>query len=30
VVRVTDAGHQSSLAVHLAKGQPNNWNFTLD
>jgi GH35 family endo-1,4-beta-xylanase len=30
VVRVTDAGHQSSIAVHLAKGQPNNWSFTLD
>ena len=29
-VRITDAGRQSSFAVHLAKGQPNHWNFTLN
>jgi hypothetical protein len=29
-VRVTGAGNQRTFTVHLAKGQRNNWSFTLD
>jgi GH35 family endo-1,4-beta-xylanase len=29
-VRVTEAGQQRTFHAHLAKGQPNNWSFTVD